>query len=778
VVPFGSVSSPSRSPALTGLLLAAFLVSGATGLIYEVLWTRMLTLWFGATAHAIATVLTAFMGGLALGGWLGGWAAERWPDRPLKLYALAEVAVAVTAVGLQFLLEHAGPLMGWFALTFPGTGALALGVRFAVLSGLLLVPTVAMGATFPLFCQGLITHRISVHRGVSLAYGANVLGAALGCLVTAYWLLETLGVHSSVFVAAALNLVAAAVVGGIGRGAGSPTAPATTPEPASDEVFGVGPRLLLGLVGLSGLTAMAFEVLWSRIARQALGLVNPFLAFALVLSLVLVGMALGSFLLGLKKPAPRQALGLFGRIQVALALLAVAGLGVIRWGVADLLPFHATASHMGVTVVVMMTASVLTGMNFPLLGSVYAGREEQLGLRLGRIYAASTLGGVLGSIAGGFVLVPVFGTRWSLLLLAIAYAAAGVLVFTVALGKGRRALPALAGATAALVGVGLVTPDVPEFECPSCTIRWLDDGLEATTVVADSPQRGTLLFTDGKSIVAQDQKNRALVPMLVVPSRQTVLLIGFGTGLSASQVLENFPGTRVESAELDGNMARTAHYFGTEGLWTNPDFHLEIADGRQHMLATPGRYDLIINDTWTQAINHEVYSSGFFGVARQALTDDGTFYIRVPLEDLNRPQDLEVILRTAAESFPYAYAMVTTGLSAILGRTQPLPETPFRYDLLSPTVQRNFPFRFRRDDVKPIDETVLARLESDRVNSDDRPWFFPLQRGVDPSHGERMKRTVEALLGVSASGPGPGPPRGPGGPPRQGPPSPPPAPPR
>ena len=186
MVLFGSVSTPSRSPVLTGLLLAAFLVSGATGLIYEVLWTRMLTFWFGATAHAIATVLTAFMGGLALGGWLGGLAAERWPDKPLRLYAVAEVGVAVTAVGLQLLLEHAGPLMAWFALTFPGTGPLALGVRFLVLCGLMLVPTVAMGATFPLFCQGLISHRISIHRGVSLAYGTNVLGAALGCLITAY----------------------------------------------------------------------------------------------------------------------------------------------------------------------------------------------------------------------------------------------------------------------------------------------------------------------------------------------------------------------------------------------------------------------------------------------------------------------------------------------------------------------------------------------------------------------------------------------------------------
>ena len=592
-------------------------------------------------------------------------------------------------------------------------------------------------------------------------------------------MLETLGVHNSVLVAAALNLFAAAVVGGIGRGAGPVREPEAPREAEPVEAFGGGARLLLGLVGLSGLTAMAFEVLWSRIARQALGLVNPFLAFALVLSLVLIGMALGSFLLGVRKPGSRQALVLFGRIQIVLGGLAVAGLGGVRWGVADLLPFHATASHMGVTVVVMMTASVLTGMNFPLLGSVYAGREEQLGLRLGRIYAASTLGGVLGSIAGGFVLVPIFGTRWSLLLLAMAHATAGVLVFRVALGRGRRALPVLAGAVAVLIGVGLVSSDVPEFECPNCTIRWLDDGLEATTVVADLPGAGgTLLFTDGKAIVANDQKNRALVPMLVVPSRSTVLLIGFGTGLSAHQVLANFPGTRVESAELDGNMARTAHFFGTEGLWSDPDFALTIADGRQHMLATPGRYDLIINDTWTQAINHEVYSSGFFGVARDALTEDGTFYIRVPLEDLNRTEDLEVILRTAAESFPYAYAMVTTGLSAILGRNHPLPDTPFRYDLLSSSLQRDFPFRFRREDVKRIDEGVLSRLETDRVNSDDQPWFFPLQRGVDPSHGDRMKRTVEAVLGLSLGGGPQGPSGRPAGPPRQGPPSPPPAPPR
>ena len=726
------------------LLLLAFFLSGAAGLVLQIVWTQSVSVFFGVSAHAIATTLAAFMGGLALGAWGGGrvLARERWS--PLRLYALSELLVALGAVALQGLLTVSADQAAWLVTTLPMDGLAGYGLRFGILGGLMLVPTCAMGASFPFFVRALMRWDDRPLATISTAYGVNVLGAALGCIATASLLLSSLGSMRCALLAAGLNAIAMIIALWVDRVAGRPPA---VPTPAADEpVF--SPRVLEILVAVSGFSAMAFEVIWSRMYRQALWLVNPFQAFAQILALILVGMALGGLIVRVRALGRAGALRLFAAIQLLLVVLCFLGITQVRWGIGALLPMETTHAYRWVSAVALSLGALALGMGFPLLSSAHAAVREQLG----RLYAFSAAGGLLGSLAGGFWLIPMLGVRKSLIALSAGFLVSGGLATMVRLGLDtRRAVVRGVGLVLAATGLSLVSAAVTEdrldFACPDCEILWLSDGLEATTAVVETPSGARYLYTDGRAIMPGALPRRALSPFLLAPSVDRVLSIGFGSGQLAKLLVDNFPASQVESVELDGNMAQTAHLFGTEDVFRQPNFRFHEGDGRQRLLRSEGAYDLVFADTFTHSINTQIYGSGFFAAAREALAPDGSFFITVPLQDLPSTTEAEIILRTAAEVFPYVYVVVPDGMAALLARQTPLPE-PLEVRVLPERLSRQLGFQLRPGDVYRLDETILATFESHRINSDDRPFFFPVMRQAAPGSGEAMHRRIRDWGGL------------------------------
>lgn len=538
---------------LRPILLAAFLTSGATSLVYEILWTRHISAWFGISAYAMATTLSAFMVGLAGGSWLGTEVLRRrWID-PLRGYALAEVGIAICAVLLQVVFLSAEPAMAGLARTFPGTSLLALTVRFVVLGAMLLPPTVLMGATFPLFTQGLVRLGGSSRRIIGQAYGLNVLGAAVGCGLTGAVLLGSLGITRSVILAAILNLATALVAWVASRRI--PDGPQAT-APASPRLKGwvPSPAIVYALVGASGLAIMASEVVWSRLYRQALYLANPFHAFALVLTIILLGMGLGSLLverLG-RRWSPARLLLVFGILQGILALLVIPALSDVRWWAVTLLDpwfgVHNAAGHgipdrelrRALSLMVLAASAITAGACFPVLGAVHARDPARLGLNIGRLFAMSTLGGVLGSLAGGFLLVPGLGVRLSLLLLGLIHASCATIACW---GRLRLRALVVGGLLVVVLDLGLVfTTERAEFGTPPHVV-YFNDGLEATTVVtvSEDPHGSTQLYVNGMSMAGKVSWERVLVPLALAPRHDRVLLIGFGTGLSAAICWRSIP---------------------------------------------------------------------------------------------------------------------------------------------------------------------------------------------------------------------------------------------
>lgn len=708
------------------LLLVAFFASGTTGLVYEMMWTRVVSTWFGVSAYAISTVLAAFLGGLAAGGALAGRWLKEHPERPaLRDYALVEVGVAVCALLLQAFFAVGDPLLEAVARSSPGLGVGSLLVRFVTAATLLAPPTLLMGATFPLLAHGLAQRAAAPRRAIEAAYGVNVLGAAVGCAGTAWGLLPGLGVTPSIALAAGVNLAVAGVAWALAPRVEGAAPPAPPPGPAPSS----SPPLagIASLVGIAGFTAMASEVVWSRVFRFVLGVANPYHAFALTLTLILSGMAVGA--LGLaalparRAPSDRGRLLAFAAVQAGLALLSLVALASTQQALWRLLPQHRFTIP-GTGLASLAALALLLGLGFPLLASIQADLRDRVGPRVGTLYAVSTVAGVLGSLVGGFALLPLLGARVSLLILGGLNAVACAL----ALGWVRPRLAGWAAVPLLAVLVASVTSDDAPYFLIRGQLLYLHDGVEATTAVTGPPTtRGNrMLQSNGVSIDGKPSAGRATVPMSLAQDPEHVLLIGFGTGLTAAQVLRAWPDIRLDCVELDDNQAETARYFGTQWLLEDDRFSLAMEDGRQFLLRQTSAYDVIIVDTWGQAINQEFYNADFFAEAARALTDDGLFYIKLPTGDLAAPEELDVMLRSAHAGLPQAYVIPPVSIEVFPGlvgsrRLLDLPPLPSKTGL--PTRMRSL-YASARGGIRRIDDALVERLDGGRVNSDERPWFF------------------------------------------------------
>src|SRR5262245_17117667 len=252
---------------------ALFLLSGASGLMYEVVWMRQLSLVLSVTVYAVTTVLCAFMGGLALGAAVGGVMADR-TRRPLLAYGAIELVIGLSGIAIPWILFNLGPLWIWMHDRLGGTGPLIMSARFAVAFAVLMVPCTLMGATLPLLSRAVLHDSERAARGAGLLYAVNTLGAVLGCFVAGFILLREIGLTRTSLVAAALNLLVGVVAIALGRRATSARVPAVPAAPAAAASarpsISVRPQVAVAcaILAVSGFTALGYEVLWTRALEQ------------------------------------------------------------------------------------------------------------------------------------------------------------------------------------------------------------------------------------------------------------------------------------------------------------------------------------------------------------------------------------------------------------------------------------------------------------------------------------------------------------------------------
>ena len=634
-----------------GLLLTIFFVSGACALTYQVLWVRWLSLVFGATSFAMAVVVGTFMGGLGLGSLLAARFAHRIED-PVRVYAVLELAVGLLGLAVPLVLPALHGLQASvLAVDTPLSTVLAF--QGALCAAVLLLPTSCMGATLPVLSRWIATNDSTRGADLGKLYAINTLGAFAGTVLTGFLWIELLGLSTTNGLAAAANLLAALAALRLSGHA--------TPAPAATGAARL-PLVLLVAAGASGLLALAHEVVWSRLIGMLL--ITTTYAYTTILATVIGGIGVGS-LLGARAADRGDPLRLFGKLQVALGLSALAMLPVLAWlsgdgawlleAPADFVESQLLAS--AVCAALTAVPSLLMGACFPALARAFTDRGEDVAKDVGRLYVVNTFAGVVGSVAAGFVLLPTLGALPSLKLLA-----GGNLVLGLALSPS---LPLAAVAIALGVGLGrgLSLEDLYANRLPDgSTILHLSEGTTSTVMVAD--HGGTSfrrVWIQSVWVAGTGGPHRMLghLSMLHSRGRDRAVGIAFGTGQSFAATLVHGL-AHLDCVDLNREVVEAGRVWfaeANEGLLERPEVQVHIQDGRSFLARADERWDAVLMEPlqpWSAgAVN--LYTKEFYELAAARMAPGASLTQWMPISDIP-PWLTRSVVATMGEVFPYTYA--------------------------------------------------------------------------------------------------------------------------
>jgi spermidine synthase len=427
-------SKASSGVAESPLILSCFFLSGVAGLIYEVLWVRLIDKVMGSAPFAVATVLSVFMGGLALGSYLAGSRVDRMTGRKrlLSVYGKLEVGIGAYALLLPLLMVMVKPV---YAMAYNWLFAWFWAYNLVAFFGcalLLLPPTLLMGATLPILCRFYVDHLGHVGTRTGRLYGLNTVGAALGAFLTGFLLIRTLGVWNTLFAGAGINFLVGLTCMLAGRVSpasdskkeGLRRARVANGRPGAPPIGADSPpgaRWALWIFAVSGFCAMAYEVIWTRLLGLVIG--PTVYSFTLVVGTFIVGLALGSVIFGLVGDRVQGALPILAGTQTGAALLALLVsqfFGNSQFFFAKLIytlrdAFGEMMLLQGFMVFLLLLGpTLLLGAAFPLVNRIYARSMARMGRSIGTAYALNTIGAILGSFAAGFILMPFLGKETSL----------------------------------------------------------------------------------------------------------------------------------------------------------------------------------------------------------------------------------------------------------------------------------------------------------------------------------------------------------------------------
>ena len=616
------------------LMGVCFIFSGAPGLIYEVLWARMLGLVFGATTLAISTVLAAFMGGLALGSALAGKLGQKI-EKPLCTYGLMEIGVAAYALLVPFLFRWIDNVYAWiWQHLHPGYFTFSLW-RFLLSGAVLLVPTTLMGATLPVLAAALVRSSRADSNSVTRLYACNLAGAILGTLAAGFVLLPALGVRTTIAVAAVINVLIGVVAIILQRG----THLDVQQHPVNPEKSLTNPvsNFWYFAALASGFVTISTQVSWTRTLTMIIG--SSTYAFSIVVALFLIGLAIGAWLVAGKDHSQRLRSAIL-KVEALTALSLLLSLFVLNEIPALLinlgLRLH-ISSWTGLLALQILSAAllilvpaVLMGMVMPLV-LVWAGSDQVRAIaRVGRSYAVNTIGAIAGAFITGFILIPRTNTRFTLLFAAVcclvvagvAYQPAGrdpalkrslavglttvlaIMLFVVAPVMNLADLSI--GAYDSLVRVLAQAREGTQDETAEASnvheLLMYEEGPTATVSVRRD-QNTVSMAINGRTNASDSiydmptQVMLAQIPLLVAPKIDTGLIIGYATGVTVGAMLQS-PIQSVTCVELEPATIAGSRFFNhvNNRPLDDPRATLIIDDARTFLRVTPNRYDIIVSE--------------------------------------------------------------------------------------------------------------------------------------------------------------------------------------
>jgi len=641
-----------------------FALSGISGLIYESVWSHYVKLILGHAAFAQTLVLAIFMGGMAVGSWLASRVSQRLRSL-LLAYAAVELAIGMIAIVFQPLFEASTRLLFDAVLPAMEPGAASMATKLTLATLLILPQSLLLGATFPLISGGVLRLDQKASGGtVSLLYFANSIGAVIGVLWSGFWLISAVGLPGTLLVAGSINVGLAFLVLGLVK-FGEKEAIAT-PGIQKDVADGEGLRWILWAAAITGAASFCYEIAWIRMLSMVLGASTH--SFELMLAAFILGLALGGLWIRRRidtLPNPKLFLGIVQLVMGSLALatlpfynhsfdiMAAAMQGLSRTD-SGYVMFSLTGH--AIAMLVMLPATFCAGMTLPLLTLILW--RSRCGERaIGQVYAANTLGAIVGVITAVHLVLPAVGLKGLVLFGTLLDGALGLYLIAGAFAKttARRRYGWLTAFSlawlACLASVEFdahrmaggvfrhATATVPEGveilhwkDGKTASIGLLRDGRGHVEITTNGKTDATINVS-GQGAPSPDEMTMAMaavIPMLHTPQARTVANIGFGSGMTTHMLLAFPQVQRVDTIEIEPEMVRLAR-IGFEArvprAFNDPRSKIFIDDARAHFSSHSVRYDLIVSEPsnpWVSGVA-SLFSEEFYRHVTRHLSSEGLF---------------------------------------------------------------------------------------------------------------------------------------------------------
>ena len=682
-------------PIPRGWLYLLFAVSGFAGLIYESIWSHYLKLMLGHAAYAQTLVLVIFMGGMAIGSWL----ASRWSQsvaRPLLWYAAAEGVLGISALAFDGMFHL---MQGWlFDSVVPVLGSAWMVdlVKWTAAATITLPQAILLGATFPLMSAGLVRlYPQAPGNTLSWLYFTNSLGASAGVLSSGFYLISQVGLPGTILTAGLLNCLLALAVYVMERSTAAPPRAADM-TPVSDLS---GPQAtvtaMLATALLTGAASFLYEMGWIRMLSLVLGSATH--SFELMLSAFILGLALGSFYIRRRIDGAADPLRLLGWIQVIMALLALLSLPLYLYtfdamaaAIQALMPNEQgytgfiLFSHV-LCLMLMLPVTICAGMTLPLITTALlrSGRGEG---SIGRVYAANTLGAIIGVLMAVHLVMPLLGLR----AVVVAGAAIDLGLGVWLLLRGREVLSGVqrvALAASLLTGLGLATyVQFDPLRMASGVFRtgratttgeviFHKDGKTSTVDVQRQGNGDLSIATNGKvdaaiyaGSLSADEYTMALLavlPMSILPEARHVGVIGMGSGMTTHTLLSNPRLERVDTVEIEPAMVEGARHFGArvKNTFDDPRSHIVIEDAKTYFARNRESYDIIISEPsnpWVSGVS-TLFSVEFYRQIKRYVRPGGLFVQWLQVYETDVPLLVTVFTALQAEFSNYRVYYANSG---------------------------------------------------------------------------------------------------------------------
>jgi predicted membrane-bound spermidine synthase len=678
-------------------LFLLFFISGFSALVYEVTWVRLLGLSLGNSGQATACVLASFLGGLALGGFIGGKFSDRIKHAQLLAYGLAETGVAITGLVVTIALRKFPELFASWCHVLPGGGAYVVLQQLLVSATILIIPTTFMGMTLPLLTRYVSDFAVRPKHFFPKLYALNTFGAVVGSLFTAFVGFPNFGIFGATLVAVFLNIAVGAgaiILSTQSKRVLKEEEQGSTPtnDVVPEQITGKQYKYLLVISAMCGFTSLTYEVLWTRFLRTYL--TASTYAFTFMVSNFLLGLVLGSLIYMRMKGSDNQAQTFqerfrqLGLVQLSVAVVALIGyvmlpaaliLKAFSAAMAD--PFAGWSiflpGDLAASCIFMLPLATLIGICFPLLGELAVTGSHSVGRSAGNVYAANTLGCIVGAASSGLLFIPIIGSAYTFNIVILLTLIIGYLSFTPRSQTVTARLIYWLPAAAFVLFLAYVRPEYTEW----AYAKVIDDELlrcrEDSSSRAFVLQKGdTKALMINNEIISGDQMNfrrymRLIgeLPSLLCKPPVKVLVICFGVG-NTSHALEVDP--EVESIDIC-DLSRAViecepEFRATDGnVLNSKKVKVIINDGRNFLLRSADLYDVICLEPPPpqDAGIVNLYTQEFYKLAFERLMQQGKVCQWLPLHCIQGGL-LKTMVQAGRKEFPYVSFWIPNNSEALM----------------------------------------------------------------------------------------------------------------